>query len=83
MREISFFDDASPKRPTRTIRRTLSQSMELISCLFRPLSSYEIPISGLVINRQFAPRMPSFDKLWNVPNLFERAHRGFLIFIAG
>ena len=55
----------------------IAKYWSLISCLFGTLSAYEIPVSGLVINRQFASRMPSFDKLWNVPNFFERAHRVF------
>ena len=77
MREISFFDDARPVGRIERFVDPYRKALELISCLFGTLSAYEIPVSGLVINRQFASQMPSFDKLWNVPNLFERAHRVF------
>jgi glycosyltransferase involved in cell wall biosynthesis len=73
MREIAFYDEPSQARRFKTIR-TIA---ELTSRLFRPFSAYEIPISGLVINRQFQPRMPSFDQLWNAPKLFEHSYRAF------
>lgn len=73
MREIAFYDEPGQARRFKTIR----QIAELTSRLFQPFSAYEIPISGLVINREFEPRMPGFDKLWNSPKLFERAHRKF------
>ena len=80
MREISFYDPVLPSGRLERILEPFHRALELLSGQFRPLSSYEIPISGRVINRQFAPRMPSFDKLWNVPNLFERANRTFFYF---
>ena len=83
MREISFYDPVVPSGRLERILRPFHRAWQLFSGPFRPLSSYEIPISGRVINRQFAPRMPSFDKLWNVPNLFERANRAFSYFRLG
>jgi glycosyltransferase involved in cell wall biosynthesis len=77
MREISFYDPVVPSGRLERILEPFYRAWELFAGPFRPLSSYEIPVSGRVINRQFAARMPSFDKLWNVPNLFERANRTF------
>ena len=78
MREISFYDDAIPEGRLASFIKPFREVWGLIP--WPALSSYEIPVSGLVISREFAPRMPSFDKLWNVPNLFERAHRAFYYF---
>jgi glycosyltransferase involved in cell wall biosynthesis len=77
MREISFYDDVISRGPLERLVGPFRRTGELISCLLAPLSAYEIPVSGRVINRQFAARLPNFDKLWNVPNLFERANRAF------
>jgi glycosyltransferase involved in cell wall biosynthesis len=78
-REISFFDDPVLSRVERVLEPIRATS-GLISALVRPLSPYDVPISELVIKNQLAQRMPSFDMLWNVPNLFERAHRAFHYF---
>ena len=80
MREISFYDDEPPTIRFRRIFRPFHQALDLLSCLSGPLSAYQIPTSGLVINRAFAARMPKFDHLWNVPNLFTRAHQAFYYF---
>jgi hypothetical protein len=77
MREIAFYDEGvGLQGPIRRFRRQLG----LVPGLFGLSSVYEIPVSGRVINRQFASRMPSFDRLWNVPDLFQHAHRAFLYF---
>jgi glycosyltransferase involved in cell wall biosynthesis len=73
MREIGFYDEPGGARRFESVRRV----SDLISPLFRPVTAYQIPVSGLVINREFAPKMPNFDKLWNAPKLFDRAHRTF------
>jgi glycosyltransferase involved in cell wall biosynthesis len=98
MREISFYEEVfASKVAEQRLRHRIAEelvrfvlgfepirrALALNSHLFGPLSAYEIPNSGLVINRQFARRMPSFDKLWNVPNLFERAYRSFHYFGRG
>jgi hypothetical protein len=80
MREISFYDDAPPTGTFARILGPFRQASELISPLLGPLSAYEVPTSGLVINRPFAARVPKFDHLWNVPNLFTRAYRAFYYF---
>jgi glycosyltransferase involved in cell wall biosynthesis len=80
MREISFYDDVSPTGRVARILGPFREAFGLISCVSRPLSAYKIPTSGMVINRPFAARMPKFDHLWNVPNLFTRTHRAFYYF---
>jgi glycosyltransferase involved in cell wall biosynthesis len=80
MREISFFDDAVPSGVLQRVSEAIHRQTGLISALVRPLLPYDVPISELVVKNQFANRMPSFDKLWNAPSLFERAHRAFHYF---
>jgi glycosyltransferase involved in cell wall biosynthesis len=80
MREISFFDEPTPSGMVQRAFEPIRQIIELTSASLGLLSPYEVPISELVIKRQFAQQMPAFDKLWNVPNLFERAHRAFHYF---
>jgi glycosyltransferase involved in cell wall biosynthesis len=77
MREITFFDDVVSGGIVERLIAPFRRTGELISSLLTPLSPYEVPNSGLVITRQFAGRMPSFDKLWNATNLFVRANRVF------
>jgi glycosyltransferase involved in cell wall biosynthesis len=80
MREISFFDEPTPLGLVQRAFEPIRQIVELTSASLGLLSPYEVPMSDLVIKRQFTQRMPVFDKLWNVPNLFVRAHRAFHYF---
>ena len=80
MREIAFYDEPVPRGVIQRVFEPIRRTLELISAVLGPLSGYEVPISETIIKRQLAPRMPSFDKLWNVPNLFDRAHRAFHYF---
>jgi glycosyltransferase involved in cell wall biosynthesis len=80
MREISFYDDVGSGGRFERFVRPVRQTIEMFGCVTKSLSPYEIPVTGLVINQQFAQRLPRFDQMWNVPMLFERAHRAFHYF---
>lgn len=70
LREIAFFDGdgGSRRRPLRDIAGIVSP---------RPSLAEEIEVSGRVITRQFAARLPHHDTLYNAPNLFRRANGRF------
>ena len=74
MREISFFDRQPGEGEQRFARIT--------GAAFNPLprSAYAVTISGAVIYRQFASRLPCCDTLWNSPYLFDIAHMRFRLY---
>lgn len=74
MREVAFFDDPAIEHMTflrrmRRLRRTLTAGMGEKVC--------EIPVTGQVVMETFANRLPHFDRLWNVEDVFNRAHNRF------
>ena len=77
LREIAFFDGRTePKYPfvsqTRHFVRALTQPFT------RPIAA--INLSGTVIYKQFASRLPVCDQLWNSADLFEHASQHFRLF---
>lgn len=74
LREIAFFDAnvGNPPRWLVILRRT-------IDALTSPFGrkAVEVPITGRVIARQFSSKMPHFDRIVNVPDLFNLATRHF------
>ena len=71
MREVSFFDNAVEGK--RSLVRLMAEA--LLSPL--PRSAYDVKLSGAVIHRQFASKLPHHDALWNSPNVFDLAHSRF------
>ena len=77
LREVVFFDsldrEAGRKPPTPMTPRWLA---ELATA---PLgrAAVQVPVTGRVLAEPFAARMPSFDRLLNVPDLFGLAERHF------
>ncbi|MBW8268657.1 glycosyltransferase family 4 protein [Caldovatus aquaticus] len=74
IREIAFFDPlvGSPSKLVRalhTLRRVVSSPFGEIAT--------RVPITGRVISTQFQSRLPHFDHLWNVQNLFATSHLHF------
>ncbi|WP_374675006.1 glycosyltransferase family 4 protein [Ideonella sp.] len=74
LKEVMFFDAAPAAQPGR------------LQQLLRPLRSlrpgnrhqaFRVPVTGAVVTRGLVGRLPSFDALWNVHRLFERAHVKF------
>lgn len=74
MREIAFFD------ANHGDRDRIAQAIEAMRRrLLGPFGrhAYDVPISGRVIARPFAARLPYYDRIANAPDLFGRAHATF------
>lgn len=69
-REVSFFATSTEKPKWLT---GFGRDLHSLSTPFLQPKALSIPISGRVIIDQFAQRMPHFDNIWNVANLFDRA----------
>ncbi|MFC7736103.1 glycosyltransferase family 4 protein [Roseomonas sp. GCM10028921] len=74
MREVAFFDDPAieritPLRRMRRMRRTLTAGLGD--------TAVDIPVTGQVVAETHAARMPHFDRLWNVEDVFNCAHNRF------
>lgn len=75
LKEVLFFDmPRSGGRLMKMLRQlramTVGNSQE----------AFSVPISGSVITAGMGSRLPSFDKIWNVNRLFDRASGKFDIF---
>jgi glycosyltransferase involved in cell wall biosynthesis len=68
MKEIAFFDENAGARSGR-FQRALRVAGAMLNPFARPICP--VPLSGAVIYRQFASRLPYFDRLWNAPHLYE------------
>jgi glycosyltransferase involved in cell wall biosynthesis len=74
IREIAFFDERMRDPPPwltvlRRARRMLRASIGERAA--------QVPISGQVITAAFRDRLPHFDEIWNVHDLFQQAHAQF------
>ncbi|MBP0443198.1 glycosyltransferase family 4 protein [Roseomonas sp. SSH11] len=74
MREVAFFDDPAIERMTlarriRRFRRTMMAGLGE--------RAVDIPVTGQVVADTYAGRLPYFDRLWNVEDVFNRAHNRF------
>ncbi len=74
MREMVFFDslerDLRRRTPTPFSKPWLRERLVAARAI-------EIPITGQVVREGFAGRMPAFDRILNVTDLFRRADRHF------
>lgn len=70
LREIAFFDDGAGAR---------SSPLRDLAGIVSPLAAraVEIPVTGRVLTRQFAGRLPSHDHIVNAPGVFSRASSRF------
>jgi glycosyltransferase involved in cell wall biosynthesis len=71
MSEISFFDEHAGKMPDWLQRIVTAKDALRHPFLVR---AAPVVLSGDVIYKQFASRMPYFDALWNSPKLFDKAN---------
>jgi glycosyltransferase involved in cell wall biosynthesis len=80
-RELLFYDRLGHVPPTPRLRRKRSRRI-LRSALrpFHPRRAEDVPQTGRVETTNLAERLPVFDRLATVPNLFEIAHRHFNIY---
>lgn len=73
LREIAFFDGAVEQPKLLEILERAKQALR------GPLSyrAVQVPITGQVIARSFAARMPYYDAIYNSNELFKNAHGAF------
>jgi len=73
LREVTFFDPRSGepwwKRPVSDWQRVWKMRSGI--------EATEVPVSGKVEIAALGARLPSFDRLWNVPGMFAAASLGF------
>lgn len=77
LREVIFFDSLDGERGPR---RVYPLSARWWSNQLSSISGYravEIPVMGRVEARGFSSRLPEFNHLWNVTNLYNRASKHF------
>lgn len=74
MREIYFFDTGGDER-----LKLLEILEQIEKAIHGPLTfrAREVPVTGRVITRTFQSRLPHFDRLFNSPDLFNRAQSAF------
>ncbi len=78
LREIVFYEALGGEASTK-VKRWQFRGMRELSLLVRPKLARALPApgSGQVEVEQFAYRLPSFDRLFTSPDLFEMAGRHF------
>lgn len=74
LREIAFFDSNVGDR-----NRLLELVEDARRAVMGPLRQIAVPVpmSGQVINRQFAARMPHYDHIYNATDVFSRSQSAF------
>jgi glycosyltransferase involved in cell wall biosynthesis len=73
LREVTFFD---PKPATRFAIWKWRQVRELYRSK-KGYDAYPVPITGKVIAPGFMDRVGHYDRVWNVPHVFEWTHRHY------
>ena len=66
LREITFFDPRPPAPPGFPLIRNIRQ----IGRLLAGEQALEVPVEGQVIRDQLESRLPHFDRLWSIPDLW-------------
>ena len=74
LREIAFFD-SNVGRPNKYAAAWDYLQHAIRSPLYELARA--VPITGNVITTTYASRLPYFDRLWNIPTLFDRSVRHF------
>ncbi|MFC0408323.1 glycosyltransferase family 4 protein [Roseomonas elaeocarpi] len=74
IREIAFFDGrvGAPSKPGRMIRTFRRLVLPMIGNKAEP-----VPMTGRVITRTFDARLPHYDRLWNIEELFSLSANHF------
>jgi glycosyltransferase involved in cell wall biosynthesis len=78
-RELLFFDGLRAKRPGRDNKMWLSVATGLLRS-WMATRMLDVPLSANVEKRGFVDRLPSFDRLWSSPYLFELGYAHMLVF---
>jgi len=77
IREIAFFDDRVGTPPAWLV--LLRRARRLLRAPLGELAA-PVPITGRVIATTFRDRLPYFDEIWNVQDLFQQAQAHIRIF---
>lgn len=79
LREISFFDPPAQRGAGILLARRLVRAFHAL-LLSLGVSATEVPITGKIVSRAFTARMPYFDRILNVHELFAISYAYFAIF---
>ncbi|NMJ41606.1 glycosyltransferase family 4 protein [Roseomonas sp. JC162] len=77
IREIAFFDPRVG-RPSKWVQ-ALHTTRRLLSTPFGEIAT-QVPITGRVVRETYRSRLPHFDHLWNVQNLFDAQRLHFNVY---
>ncbi len=77
LREVQFFDALDREGGRRTPKFGTPRWVAEAGLLFRTPTAFDVPVTGRVEARSFAARMPSFDRILNIDDLFGVAERYF------
>lgn len=77
LRDIMFYESMGNEHVTKSPKPWQPAFYREFSLLARPKAAREISIDGSVIGKQFAHRMPEFDRIFTSPDLFDQATRHF------
>lgn len=81
LREVLFYDRLGQVPPTPQLRRKRSRRIRIAALNPFPMrTAVDVPRTGRVETANLAERLPIFDRLATVPNLFEIAHRHFALY---
>ena len=81
LREVMFYDRLGQVPPTPQLRRRRSRRIRMTALRpFLTRTAQDVPQSGRVETANLAERLPCFDRLVTIPNLFEIAHRHFALY---
>ncbi len=77
IREIAFFDPLVG-RPSK-LMQVLHTVRRAISTPFGEIAT-QVPVTGRVVSTQFQSRLPHYDHLWNVQNLFQTSQLHYKLY---
>ena len=79
LREVAFFDSLDQERPRPRPRLLSQQWVRETVGDYQPSAAVPVPITGQVLAEGFRSRMPQFDRILNVMDLWGRAARHFAL----
>jgi glycosyltransferase involved in cell wall biosynthesis len=71
LREATFFDPRTPREPSAL--NQFFRDAGMVGQQLAGIRALDVPVSDRVIRTQLESRLPRFDRLWTVPELFRGA----------
>jgi glycosyltransferase involved in cell wall biosynthesis len=68
LQEVLFFDSESPMGRWSEVQRRLGKVLTPPSS-----TAFEVPVTGTVVADPFLSRLPHYDSIWNVPDIYQKA----------